>query len=423
MLLVEHDVWLVMSMCDRIVALDFGRVIAVGHARRDPRRRGRGRRLSRRARRGPPTTSPGATPAAGWTGTRRTACRSEERGRRPDAPCSRRATSPPGTAAWPRSARLDLHVDAGEVVALLGPNGAGQDHDAQDARRRALAARRARSSGRAGHPARPLHRRARMGLAYVPEERSVFMGLTAAENLRVGDGPPRRRSSCSPSCGPHLKRKAGLLSGGQQQMLTLARALASGPAAPPRRRAVAGPRAARSSAGSCSGRARRPGVASACSSSSSTRGRPSRWPIASTCCSGAGSRSLGPSAEILDRLDEVEQTYLSAPRSTTTTDATTGSVIEPTDRAPYDVDAVVDVAVRVFLERGLRRRVDGRHRPRGGARQVEPLPPRRGQGGAARAGDRPGARRAVRRARRAGSAARVAPSTACAPSSGARSRS
>ena len=48
------------------------------------------------------------------------------------------------------------------------------------------------------------------------------MGLTAAENLRVGDGPAAKALELFPELEPHLKRKAGLLSGGQQQMLTLA---------------------------------------------------------------------------------------------------------------------------------------------------------------------------------------------------------
>jgi branched-chain amino acid transport system ATP-binding protein len=123
---------------------------------------------------------------------------------------------------------LDLQVDEGEVVALLGPNGAGKTTTL-----RALAGAldllggEVRWKGAATRS--PLYRRARRGLAYVPEERSVFMGLTAAENLRVGDGPPARALELFPELTPHLKRKAGLLSGGQQQILTLARALASNP--------------------------------------------------------------------------------------------------------------------------------------------------------------------------------------------------
>jgi branched-chain amino acid transport system ATP-binding protein len=123
---------------------------------------------------------------------------------------------------------LQLHVEQGEIVALLGPNGAGKTTTL-----RTLAGALRPLGGEVllnGRPTRaPLHRRSRQGLAYVPEERSVFMGLTAAENLRVGDGRPERALELFPELRPHLKRRAGLLSGGQQQILTLARALASGP--------------------------------------------------------------------------------------------------------------------------------------------------------------------------------------------------
>jgi branched-chain amino acid transport system ATP-binding protein len=123
---------------------------------------------------------------------------------------------------------LDLHVDAGEIVALLGPNGAGKTTTL-----RTLAGALAPLGGEVvwkGRATRnPLHRRARQGLAFVPEERSVFMGMTAAENLRVGNGPADRALELFPELRPHLKRRAGLLSGGQQQILTLARALASSP--------------------------------------------------------------------------------------------------------------------------------------------------------------------------------------------------
>jgi len=123
---------------------------------------------------------------------------------------------------------LDLHVDAGEIVALLGPNGAGKTTTLKT-----LAGALAPIGGEVlwkGEPTRaPMHRRARQGLAYVPEERSVFMGLTTAENLRVGDGPAERALELFPELRSHLRRKAGLLSGGQQQMLSLARALAGTP--------------------------------------------------------------------------------------------------------------------------------------------------------------------------------------------------
>jgi branched-chain amino acid transport system ATP-binding protein len=123
---------------------------------------------------------------------------------------------------------LDLEVRAGEVVALLGPNGAGKTTTLST-----LAGVLPALGGEVrwkGTPTKePLHRRARAGLAYVPEERSVFMDLTTAENLRVGDGNTARALELFPELRDHLKRKAGLLSGGQQQMLTLARALARDP--------------------------------------------------------------------------------------------------------------------------------------------------------------------------------------------------
>jgi branched-chain amino acid transport system ATP-binding protein len=123
---------------------------------------------------------------------------------------------------------IDLSVHPGEVVALLGPNGAGKTTTLK-----ALAGAIAPLAGQVrskGQPTRaPMHRRARDGLAYVPEERSVFMDLTAAENLRVGAGTPSKALELFPELEPHLGRKAGLLSGGQQQILTLARALATEP--------------------------------------------------------------------------------------------------------------------------------------------------------------------------------------------------
>ena len=75
----------------------------------------------------------------------------------------------------------------------------------------------------------PLHRRVRAGLAYVTEERSVLMDMTAEENLRVARSDRAEALSLFPELRARLKVKAGLLSGGEQQMLTLGRALSRGP--------------------------------------------------------------------------------------------------------------------------------------------------------------------------------------------------
>ncbi|WP_322761921.1 ABC transporter ATP-binding protein [Frankia sp. Cr2] len=123
---------------------------------------------------------------------------------------------------------LDLTVAPGEVVALLGPNGAGKTTTLLT-----LAGDLRPVSGTVlvdGHPSRaPLHRRAAAGLALVPEERSVFKGQTTAENLRVGRCDVGQALALFPELKAKLKTTAGLLSGGEQQMLTLARALARGP--------------------------------------------------------------------------------------------------------------------------------------------------------------------------------------------------
>jgi branched-chain amino acid transport system ATP-binding protein len=123
---------------------------------------------------------------------------------------------------------LDLHVQPGEVVGLLGANGAGKTTTIL-----ALSGELAPMSGEVrflGDATRsPLARRARQGLALVTEEKSVFMRLTTAENLRLGRGGLDRAIEIFPQLRDHLSRRAGLLSGGQQQILTLARALAADP--------------------------------------------------------------------------------------------------------------------------------------------------------------------------------------------------
>jgi branched-chain amino acid transport system ATP-binding protein len=123
---------------------------------------------------------------------------------------------------------LDLTVSPGEVVALLGVNGAGKTTTV-----RTLAGELRPTTGQVwfrGKPTTaPLHRRARNGMRLLTEERSVFMGLSVADNLRLGGQDRDRCLELFPELRLLLSRKAGLLSGGEQQMLTLARALAAEP--------------------------------------------------------------------------------------------------------------------------------------------------------------------------------------------------
>jgi branched-chain amino acid transport system ATP-binding protein len=123
---------------------------------------------------------------------------------------------------------LDLPIVAGEIAALIGPNGAGKTTTLLT-----LAGELAPVSGEVrwlGTPTTaPMHQRCRQGLSYVTEERSVIMKLTAHENLRLANVSVDTATSLFPELEPLLGRPAGLLSGGEQQMLTVARALGRDP--------------------------------------------------------------------------------------------------------------------------------------------------------------------------------------------------
>jgi branched-chain amino acid transport system ATP-binding protein len=123
---------------------------------------------------------------------------------------------------------LDLHVDAGEVVALIGANGAGKTTTLLT-----LAGELAPRGGEVcflGQPTRsPMHARCRNGLSYVTEERSVIMNLSVANNLKVAGVDPAAAFEFFPALERIMSRRAGLCSGGEQQMLSLARALARHP--------------------------------------------------------------------------------------------------------------------------------------------------------------------------------------------------
>src|SRR5204863_1757321 len=108
---------------------------------------------------------------------------------------------------------VDLKVEAGEVVALLGANGAGKTTTIL-----ALAGVLP-SKGTVSFEGRaltgPLHRRARRGIALIPEGRSVFMGLSTERNLQLGAGPADDALELFDELRPLLNRKAGMLSGGE----------------------------------------------------------------------------------------------------------------------------------------------------------------------------------------------------------------
>jgi ABC-type branched-subunit amino acid transport system ATPase component len=123
---------------------------------------------------------------------------------------------------------LTMRVDPGEIVTLVGPNGAGKSTTLLT-----LSGWIKPSSGRVlwnGTPTRaPLHKRARDGLAFLTERRSVFMDLTTAQNLRVAGVDADEALARFPQLKERMAVRAGLLSGGEQQMLALARALGRRP--------------------------------------------------------------------------------------------------------------------------------------------------------------------------------------------------
>jgi branched-chain amino acid transport system ATP-binding protein len=131
---------------------------------------------------------------------------------------------------------LEISVEPGEVVALFGPNGAGKTTTLLALsgliRTQGGSARICGQLVRGGRP----HLAARHGLAFVPDDRSLFYGLTAGQNLRLAVA--RRREARAvlaqvleyfPALADLQGRRAGLLSGGEQQMLAVGRALAMRP--------------------------------------------------------------------------------------------------------------------------------------------------------------------------------------------------
>jgi branched-chain amino acid transport system ATP-binding protein len=128
---------------------------------------------------------------------------------------------------------LNLTVGEAEVVALLGPNGAGKTTTLLTVSALApILAGDIQVFGRSVKGRRP-QTIARAGLAHVPEDRSLFFSLTVRENLRLGGGNSRadidRVVEYFPTLGSLMGRRVGLLSGGEQQMLAMGRALTARP--------------------------------------------------------------------------------------------------------------------------------------------------------------------------------------------------
>lgn len=134
---------------------------------------------------------------------------------------------------------VDLDVNQGEIVSLIGRNGAGKTTMLK-AVMGLIAQRRGRVAFRGEEILlKPAHIRFRRGLGYVPEERRIVSGLTVRENLRLGLVAARgtnesdaidRAALTFPRLKERLDQIGETLSGGEQQMLAIARALVSNPA-------------------------------------------------------------------------------------------------------------------------------------------------------------------------------------------------
>jgi len=139
-------------------------------------------------------------------------------------------------AGWGPTVVLDgisLAVPPGGTLAVLGRNGAGKT--TLLATIIGLTNHHRGTITLGGEPvdALPTHRRARLGLGYVPQEREIFRSLTVEENLAVAASPagwtPTRVFGLFPALAERRRTTGNRLSGGEQQMLAIARALVGGP--------------------------------------------------------------------------------------------------------------------------------------------------------------------------------------------------